>query len=241
MNEALYLTFENYLSNEISAEEKLDFEYQLQNDADIKEKFEIYKEINEFLATKFSRETIEFKQNLNSIAKQSQETRNPKKSKVVQLRTYIYAIAAVFVLFFGFQLFQNDNPEYSDFNKHQTATFTERGDIIQSLKLAQDAFNTKNYKEAIKNFEIVIKDYPRPEVKYFYAISLIEDNRFADADFVLNDIIKGQSVYKNTATWYLALSKLKQKDYNSCKSILLMIPNDYEDYAQVEKLLKELK
>lgn len=241
MNEALYLTFENYLSNEISAEEKLDFEYQLQNDIDIKEKFEIYNEINEFLATKFSRETIEFKQNLNFIANQSQETSNPKKGKIVQLRTYIYAIAAVFVLFFGIQLFQNDNPEYSDFNKHQTATFTERGDVIQSLKLAQDAFNKKNYKDAIKNFEIVIKEYPRPEVKYFYAISLIEDSRFVDADFVLNDIIKGQSVYKNTAIWYLALSKLKQKDYTSCKSILLMIPNDYEDYAQVEKLLKELK
>ncbi len=240
MNEALYLTFENYLSNEISTEEKLDFENQLQNDKEIREKFEIYKENNQFLENKFSKETIAFKDNLASISKQSQQESNPKKGKVIQLRTYLLAIAAVFVLFFGFQLFQNTNPDYLDYNKHAEATFTERGDVIKFLKLAQVAFNTKNYKEAIKNFEIVIKDYPRPEVKYFYAISLIEDNRFKDADLVLNDIIKGQSVYKNTATWYLALSKLKQKDYTSCKSILLMIPNDYEDYAQVEKLLKEL-
>ena len=57
----------------------------------------------------------------------------------------------------------------------------------------------------------------------------------------LNEIIKGNSAYKNTATWYLALSKLKQEDYDSCKSILLQIPNDYEDYDQVKILLDELK
>ena len=109
------------------------------------------------------------------------------------------------------------------------------------LDLGNQEFENKNYKEAIINFELVMKEYPRPEIKYFYAISLLEDNRFTDSELVLNDIISGNSIYKNTATWYLALSKLRQKKYKSCKKILLTIPSDYEDYAQVEKLLKMLE
>ncbi|MEO8234285.1 MAG: tetratricopeptide repeat protein [Flavobacterium sp.] len=240
MNEELYLSFENYLSNEFSSEEIIIFENRLQNDIDFKEKFETYKESNRFLKIKFSPETVAFKENLKAIAKESLVENKSKKGKTIQLRTYIYAIAAVFVLFFGLHLFQNDNPEYGDFNKHEEAHFTERGDLVKSLKLAQDAFNKKDYKKAIINFELVIKEYPRPEIKYFYAISLLEENRFADSEIVLNDIINGKSIYKNTATWYLALSKLKQKDYKSCKAILLTIPSDYEDYTQVEKLLKSL-
>ena len=240
MKEELYLSFENYLSNELLLKEKIIFENRLQNDLDFKEEFEIYKESTQFLKTKFSAETAAFKENLKVIAKESLVENKPKKGKTIQLKTFVYAIAAIFVLFFGLQLFQNNNPEYGDFNKHEEAHFTERGDLIESLNLAQNAFNNKNYKAAIINFELVLKEYPRPEIKYFYAISLLEENRFADSEIVLNDIINGQSIYKNTATWYLALSKLKQKDYKSCKTILLTIPSDYEDYAQVEKLLKSL-
>ena len=240
MKEELYLSFENYLNNELLLEEKIIFENRLQNDLNFKEEFEIYKESTQFLKTKFSAETSAFKENIKVIAKESLVENKPKKVKIIQLKTFVYSIAAVFVLFFGLQLFQNNNPEYGDFDKHEEAHFTERGDIIESLKLAQDAFNNKNYKEAIINFELVIKEYPRPEIKYFYAISLLEENRFTDSELVLNQIKKGKSIYKNTATWYLALSKLKQKDYKSCKAILLTIPSDYEDYSQVEKLIKSL-
>ena len=100
MNEELYLSFENYLSNELSSEEKILFENRLQNDLDFKEKFEIYKESNQFLNTKFSAETVAFKENLKSIAKESFTENKPKKSKIIQLKTFVYAIAAVLVLFF---------------------------------------------------------------------------------------------------------------------------------------------
>ena len=38
----------------------------------------------------------------------------------------------------------------------------------------------------------------------------------------------------------LALSKLKQKDYEACKQILESISEDYEGYDQVEELLHQL-
>ena len=42
-----------------------------------------------------------------------------------------------------------ENPSYSDYNQHENANFVERGSVIIDLKAAQEAFNNKNYEEAI--------------------------------------------------------------------------------------------
>jgi hypothetical protein len=240
MNEELYITFENYFNNELSQEEKLEFELQLQNDADIKEKFEIYKEINGYLETKFSSETIDFKKNLESISNQN-FSENKKEVKVISFKPWYYAVAASVAILFGTWFFmQNAVPNYSDYATHETAIFTERGEVIKNLKIAEKAFNNKNYKEAIVNFEIVLKDYKRPEIEYYYGISLLEENRYTDAEKVFTQIKSGKSVYKDKATWQLALSSLKQKKYEDCKKYINQIPADAEDYKTAQKLLKKL-
>jgi len=135
---------------------------------------------------------------------------------------------------------QNNDPAFEDYNNHENAYFTERGEANDPLKLAQDAFNAKNYKEAITNFELILKEKKSPETQLFYAISLLEDNQFQKAEIQLMDLKLGNSIFKNKAVWYLALSKLKQKDYKSSKEILRSIPTDYEDYNQVQELFDEL-
>ena len=49
-----------------------------------------------------------------------------------------------------------------------------------------------------------------------------------------------KNTFKNKAIWGLALAKLKEKDYKSCKEILLTIPADYENYDDVQRLLNDL-
>ena len=79
-----------------------------------------------------------------------------------------------------------------------------------------------------------------PELHYFYAIALIETNDYAKAETLLKEIKSGTSVYKEKATWYLALSNLKQKKLEECKIYLKQIPTDAEDYDNAQKLLKRL-
>ncbi|MDI1304359.1 MAG: tetratricopeptide repeat protein, partial [bacterium] len=116
----------------------------------------------------------------------------------------------------------------------------ERGTVDANLKQAEEAFIAKNYKAAIPFFETVLKEKKNPEIQYFYGISLLETNKIKEAEAVFNELKAGTSIYKNKAIWSLALSKLKQKEYKSCKEILLTIPSDYEDYDQVQELLKKL-
>ena len=240
MNDERYILFENYLSNELSAEEKTNFEKQLAEDPELATAFEIFKELHLHLENKFGNqeELKAFKKNLKSISK---EHFKAKKPKVVAFKPWQYAIAASVAILVGLFVFQNINPSFDDYNNPEMATFIERGDVNENLKLAQDAFNAKNYKTAITYFEAILKESKSPEIQYFYAVSLLETDQFQKAEINLSDLRYGNSIYKNKATWYLALSKLKQKDYKSCKNILLTIPDDFEDYDQVQQLLNELE
>ena len=239
MNEERYILFGQYLENELSAEEKINFEKQLAEDQEFASAFEIFKDLNLHLEQKFGN-TVElnaFKKNLKSISKEHFKT---KKSKVVAFKPWQYAIAASVAILVVLFFFQNINPSFDDYNEPENAAFTERGEVNENLKQAQDAFNTKNYQAAIPYFEAILKVNKSPEIQYFYSVSLLEDNQFQKAETNLLDLKSGTSIYATKATWYFALSKLKQNDYKSCKEILLAIPDDFEDYDQVQQLLNEL-
>lgn len=240
MNEERYLQFSQYLDNEMSIEEKNTFEKQLLEDSEFASAFEIFKELNEHLSNKFGHETElnTFKENIHSISKAHFKATKPK---VISLKSWHYSVAASVAILIGLFVFmQNNDPTFEEYNQHENAYFTERGSSEDQLKKAQDAFNSKNYKEAATQFQIVLKEKESPEIQLYLAISLLEENQFQKADIYLMDLKLGTSIFKNKATWYLALSKLKQKEYRSCKEILKSIPKDYENYNQVEELLSEL-
>ncbi len=241
MQEELYIAFENYLNNEMSLEEKTDFENQLQNDEFFKKQFELYKETTQFLEVKFSSETTDFKENLKSISENHFADTTKKKSKVISLQSKWFAIAAMLVVFIGvWFLNSGGNPSYSDYNQHENANFIERGSVIKDLKESQEAFNNKNYEKAIPLFEKVLVEYKRPEIELYYGISLLEFNKTTQAEVVFSDLKDGESVYNQKAIWYLALVKLKLGDFEACKSYLKEISSDSEDFEKAQELLKDL-
>ena len=238
MNEEMYIGFESYLANEMPFDEKILFEEKLNNDAKFKEQFHLYEETTQLLSHKFSSETVDFKKNLQTISKEN-FTKTKNKSKVIAFKPWYFAVAASVVIVLGTWFMMPGNPEYGDFNQHESAQFVERSDTNANLKEAQEFFNAHQYKKAIVSFEKV-EDLTNPEVQYFYAIALIETNHYKYAELYLNNIKSGTSVYKEKATWYLALSNLKQKKFDECKAFLKQIPTDAEDYEKAQQLLKDL-
>lgn len=246
MQEELYLSFENYLNNEMSLDEKTTFENQLQSDDDLKKQFELYKETTQFLEVKFSKDSIDFKDNLKSIS-ESHFTEKAlindtiKAPKVISLQSKWFAIAAMLVVFIGVWFMNSgENPSYLDYNQHENANFVERGAVIQDLKAAQDAFNSKKYAAAVLLFEKVLVENKTPEVELYYGISLLETNKTTESEVVFKELKNGKSVYSQKAVWYLALAKLKLKEFNSCKDYLKEITKDSEDYEKAQELLKDL-
>ena len=238
MKEEVYIAFESYLNNEMSLAEKELFEQKLNSDKKFRESFNLYKETTQFLEHKFSNETIDFKENLKKISKNHFSQK--KEPKVIAFKPWVYSVAASIVFVLGFWFMMQGNSDYSEFYQHESANFTERGSIIQNLRLAQDAFNKKNYKTAIENFEIVLKSYDKPEVRFFYGISLLEENKVDEAINTFSNLQNGKSIYKDKAIWYLALSNLKLNKLEECKNYINQIPEDAEDYEKAQKLLKKI-
>lgn len=239
MKEEIYLLFDQYLQGELSEKDRLDFEKQLSENAELKSEFETFKEVQLQLETKFDfavdRET--FEANLKNI---SRDYFKPKKAKLISMKPYVYMAAATVILLLGLFLFHPSEPKFEDYNQFENAYLTERGEGLELVKEAENAFNAKDYKRAIPLFEAVLKEKQSAEIQYFYGISLLENNQIKQAEAEFNQIKSGNSVYKNKAIYALALAKLKQKDYKSCKEILLEIPSDYEHYDKVQELLDKL-
>lgn len=240
MQEELYIAFENYFNNEMSLEEKNAFENQLQNDEEIKKQFELYKETTQFLEVKFSKQTDDFKENLNSISENYFSDTPKKKTKVISLQSKWFAIAAILVVFIGVWFMNSGgNPSYSDFNNHNDAQFIERSEGNLDLKDAQDYFNTQDYQKASESFA-KIDNLTNPEIQLYFAISLIETDNYSKAKILLENVSQGNSAYKEDAIWYLALSSLKQKNYEVSKKYLQQITEDSEKYSSAKKLLDDL-
>ena len=238
MNEELYISFENYLQGEMALEDKLNFEGQLQNDADFRTQFEAYKEVTLLLENKFSTEADSFKENLNTISEIYFAETSAKNAKVVSFKPWFYAVAASIALLIGtWFAFQNNQPLYADYS-HEEANFMSRDGENAALKTAQDLFNKKEYAKAVLAFENLGKE--NQEINYFHAIALIETNNYSKADQLLTALQNGNSVYRDKATWYMALLALKQEKLDKCRKILEEIPPEAEDYQKAQKLLKDL-
>jgi hypothetical protein len=240
MNEELYIGFESYLNNELPPEEKLQFEIKLKTNSEFKKKFDLYKETTLFLNHKFSASTTDFKQNLQSISKEYFSENQQKPTKVIAFKPWYFAAAASVTIVLGTWFgMQNNNPNYGDFNQHENAYFIERGEVDTNLRNAQDFFNNHEYNKAVIAFE-KIKDINKPELQYYFAIALIETNKYQKAESLLKHIQQGKSSYKEKAIWFLALSKLKQDKIKECKTVLKQMSKDAEDYEKAQQLLNEL-
>ncbi len=235
----MYFAFEQYLGNEMNLEDRAAFEKKLLEDTYWKESFELYQQTHQFLKTKFSGETAAFKQNLKQIALENQSNKN--SSKIVPMYSKWFAVAATVVLFCSIWFFmQSNEPKYVEYNQHEKAYFTARSEGVAILKEAQDAFNTKAYESAVGYFEQIPQANRNEEINLYYAIALLEVNKFEQAETLLQAIKSGNSVYKEKAIWYLGLSKLKQKDYSSCKQLLEVLPESADDYNKAQEILEKL-
>ena len=171
-----------------------------------------------------------------------EEVSTKKKSKVISLFNYKkLMVAASIALLIGFFIFKNGNPVYSDFANHTNLEFTVRGDNNQTITNAETAFNAKNYKTAFAQLTVLEAQFPNDiEIQLYKGICLLEMDKFSQAETIFETISKGNSAFLTKATWYKALSYLKQEHFEACKNTLKTIPESAEEYTQAKKLLRKL-
>lgn len=245
MEDQDYILFDQYLQKELSKEAYANFEERLENDAAFKESFTIYKELSMHLKHKFEDDESAntFKTNLENISNNYfNDDNDTVEQKPKRVSFFKYAIAVAAILIIGATVFNKlSNPSFSDYNNYEIISLTVRGGDDGLLKEAEKAFNNKKFTEAKSLFNKILSKTPTNlELQLYKAICLIETNDYREADELLRKLSETNSVYKNKAKWYWALSKLKQKNNEACVKLLQQIPEDAEDYNRAQKLLNKL-
>ena len=239
-NEDIYILIDRYLAKELTDEEMQSFEERLKRDQDFAEKVRIYKSLENDLSMKFRHEVE--KNKLSETLRQIVDEEIDSGGKnVISLNWYYWAAAASVAILVVFLFYPSSQPEYADFAMHEPLTLTVRGSQDSTTAQAERFFNNGNYKGAVASLEALIDaDSLNYELHLYKAISLLELNRFADAESMLNQLKVSGSIYKDQAQWYLALSALKQKQFDRCKTILQQIPPEAETFDKAQQLLDKL-
>jgi predicted Zn-dependent protease len=234
-----FYVFENYLAGELSKKELTEFENLLQKDMELKKDFEQYKEVHHSLENSFKnqKELESFEKNLKNISHQyfNKET-NRSSFK------WIYSAAASIAILLSFYLFYpSSEATYEEYIEYPTVNFVTRGSEQKNLIDAQNAFNDKNFDNAIELLSKALnEDSTNTELKLYQGFSFIETNRYQKAETVLKPISEGNTSYKYTAIWYLALSNLKQEKHSECKELLMQLPEEFTQFKKAQKLLQNL-
>jgi predicted Zn-dependent protease len=243
MEEDLYILIDRYLAGEMNAGEQKDFEDRIKNDGDFAEKVLLYRSLTENLKSRFSGEDAEtqLRESLSAISKS--EFVPEKKARVISLRWYHWAAAASIALLAIAWFYNNTStlPEYSQYAFRGSLSLAERGGN-DSLQLeAEEAFNSKKYAQAIQPLNKLLEADPaNAELQLFKGICLVELDQVKEAESIFNAIRDSNPVYKDKAIWYLALSALKQKDYDRCRALLEQLSADSEDHSKAMELLDRL-
>jgi tetratricopeptide (TPR) repeat protein len=247
MEEQDYIQFEAYLVGDLSEEDLLAFNMRLESDPEFNKSFEIYKDLSSNLEHQIAneREIFDFKANLDVISSQHFNAIHDEELVIKpspKSNFYKYAVAASVVVLLGFFVFnQFGGPKYDDYNNFDPISLTVRSSDDSNFSKGEQSFNAKNYKEAIKAFNLILEDdFTNLEIQLYKSMALVETNRFEEAEILLRKITNGNSAYQNKAKWILALNYLKQDKESECIKVLKTIPQDAEDYKTAQELLEKL-
>lgn len=237
MSESDYQLIEQYLRSELADEALHDFEQRLKSDVQLAKELALAKEMDQFVKNRTkTNETI-------SMMKEMGKKYQPKPEAVVvpfyKKRKVIIATlmgtAAIFLLFFFSNIFNND--PYQEFFQHQPIAAELSGDEINMSQAIKD-YNNENYKSALPVLENNEKINGSKNSQYELAqgICYLELGQFQKANSTFTHLLETQQIYKNQATWYLALTALKQNDFQKSRELLTQIESESAYFKKAEQL-----
>jgi len=258
-----YQMIDDYLNNRLSRENLIAFEKQLFTDHDLAEEVRINKNLFALHETEawddikiLNKDGIAYQEYLLSDeAKKIKSAINNANNKykrnsitpIKRFRWYGIAASLVLLIAFSYTFISNQNsPEnlYADYsNLSDLPSLTQRSDADKLLSDAEGLFLNKQYLGAVRSLELYDEKYDSQSVNtlLYKGMCYLELKQYSKAEQIFNTLQNSDSLDKNKAYWYLALTSLKQENTISTKKTLqLIITNSYYNHQKAEQLLAKL-
>ena len=216
---------EDYLLGNLSEEDRVKFEQQLQNDSDLKQEFEVMESI--FQSAELSaREKL--KMDFENIHNKHFNPQEVPATKVFRINPF-YKRAAIIAVVIGLSLtlwFQSNRnsivPQdqlFAQYFETSELDLSYRGDDTSDiLKKLEESFNSKNYTNYIdlinQNFS---SDNLEPELVLAKGQAHLELDQFPLAEESFK-ALQTNPLFAEQAKWYLGLSSLKKEDFAEARN-----------------------
>jgi tetratricopeptide (TPR) repeat protein len=250
MNEFNYEIINDYLSGELTGEALQAFEREMQANKNLANEVALYKIIQDELS--FDQQNKVQKNELaNTLSTLNKTHFVQPTAKVVSFKKWIYAataLAAAAVLFFIFrpiptEVFNNETVFASYTKNIEELSVGQRGNVVDTLLInAATLYNKKEYAAALPILQKIIIAKPQ-ETSFTLAtgVCYLQTLQYGDALKLFTEIENGNSVFKQQATWYKALTYLKQNKLSDCYNVLKTIPTDADKYKEATELMKKIE
>lgn len=235
MNEELYESFEAFLNNQMSSEERTKFEERLQSDEKFAMAFGEFQILVE--AIQIGAEE-HIKQEIAAI----HEEENTTRTKVVkfQPRRFIAAAAVLLILIASGVVWQNNRSTsgaelYAEFVTQEKSPFTSRGsESMKDWQTFAEWLSKRDYNQALSELE---NSNLKPQYlsDFYRGYCMIKaDKNLKDAIDILDEVRKTDNDYHAAAMWYQALAHVKLEQFDNAKDLLITIQSAHPKYREYE-------
>ena len=241
-----YNEIARYAEDDMTAEERQEFEQALSTDTALQEQLALYREVHDSMYHHFNpgEDQYQLQQTLQDMRDEF-FNKAARRTKVVPIgRKLQYAISVAAILLITIIIWKPWQKEdlYGKYAQLEMTNPAERGNNTDSLlQEAAIAFNKEDFATAEKNLEQVRSIKPDDSfTNFYYGASLLRNGKTAQARVVLSAVANGESAFKYHATFYQALTYLKEGNKDACREWLQKIPADASFYKKAQELLNKL-
>ena len=256
----------DYLYNDLSPEELVEFEGEISADPELSEAYELNKQVKDYLQTKIQLEEmrsdpmLEDAENLANMAfdmvsddkEQHQAIPIDRKRSRIRSLTFAAAIAAsvAILITLGIPSLMNQDQLYDRYYEPLEASdYSQRGEPnveYGSIALGINSYLDRNYGQSIELFSQLDSDPTfQSEVQFFSALSHLGLGQFENAQKQFESLINSDSRYHLETLWYLSLCCIKAGEFDEADTYLGQLEN-YDGMYQMDarslrKKLRRLK
>ncbi|WP_299210211.1 tetratricopeptide repeat protein [uncultured Dokdonia sp.] len=243
---------DSYLNNTMSTSDRLLFEKEMKNNADLKEDVLLQKSISEVIFNHHvphiedssrDQELAIIKKTLEKEAYQKYNRNIEKAASIYSGKSkkrkffYFGSIAATVLVFIAVLLFPNEASfetlyaEYSNWD--ELTSYVEQSESQDEFPKGELLYKEKKYAEAIQFFETYIKD--TDTTLYAAGLMYLGASYFKEGDYekaieTYDVLIHSDSYDNSKGYWYQLLIYLKQKDESKVKATIQIILSDQNNY-----------
>lgn len=234
---------EAYLEGRMDAVQKQEFEQQLKVDDQLQKQVDEFRFLQRTIDKHLQAEQTlpELKKILTPLTQTHfHKAEQQKGGRVISMNRIVttLALAASIVLIFFLFL---PGVSVDGYPVDDMSGAITRGNETELAKAAQ-LFNDKKYAEAVTAFQQLKTASPEDAmINYHLGISLIKTKKAAEALPLFEHLAKGESVYKDDANFFAALSAYNLQENDKAKQYATAVKKESKYYKYAKAVLKKVK